>query len=182
MKRGGGRRYYRPEDVDLLRGIRQILYGDGYTIKGAQRILKERGVRHVVAIGRGEETGPAAEPRLSPPAGPVAADPLTEYAPKHLREQSTRPAPADAEGRDARFGPEQEDDRGDAAVSSVSADGDRFGDETRRDARFDDDAPQDGGAVGLSLDGDAEKALRAVLGELQECRRILRDLRENSGM
>jgi DNA-binding transcriptional MerR regulator len=47
MKRGGGRRYYRPEDVDLLRGIRHLLYEDGYTIKGVQRILKERGVRHV---------------------------------------------------------------------------------------------------------------------------------------
>ena len=41
MKRGGGRRYYRPEDVDLLRGIRHLLYGDGYTIRGVQRILRE---------------------------------------------------------------------------------------------------------------------------------------------
>lgn len=47
MKRGGGRRYYRPDDVDLLRGIRHLLYDEGYTIKGVQRILKERGVRFV---------------------------------------------------------------------------------------------------------------------------------------
>lgn len=44
MKRGGGRRYYRPEDLDLLRGIRDLLHADGYTIKGVQRILRERGV------------------------------------------------------------------------------------------------------------------------------------------
>ncbi|HET6196823.1 MAG TPA: MerR family transcriptional regulator [Acetobacteraceae bacterium] len=41
LKRGGGRRYYRPEDIDLLRRIRSLLYDDGYTIKGVQRLLKE---------------------------------------------------------------------------------------------------------------------------------------------
>ena len=41
LKRGGGRRYYRPEDIDLLRRIRTLLYEDGYTIKGVQRLLKE---------------------------------------------------------------------------------------------------------------------------------------------
>src|SRR6478752_4633178 len=41
LKRGGGRRYYRPEDIDLLRRIRTLLYDDGYTIKGVQRLLKE---------------------------------------------------------------------------------------------------------------------------------------------
>ncbi len=41
LKRGGGRRYYRPEDVDLLRRIRTLLYTEGYTIKGVQRLLRE---------------------------------------------------------------------------------------------------------------------------------------------
>ncbi len=50
MKRGGGRRYYRPEDMDLLRAIRTLLYGEGYTIRGVQRMLKERGVRAVMAL------------------------------------------------------------------------------------------------------------------------------------
>jgi len=50
MKRGGGRRYYRPDDVDLLRGIRHLLYGEGYTIRGVQRILKEQGLRYVQTI------------------------------------------------------------------------------------------------------------------------------------
>ncbi|MCC6984443.1 MAG: MerR family transcriptional regulator [Bauldia sp.] len=54
MKRGGGRRYYRPDDVAVLRGIRQLLYGEGYTIKGVQRILKEQGHRFVIAAGLGE--------------------------------------------------------------------------------------------------------------------------------
>jgi DNA-binding transcriptional MerR regulator len=47
LKRGGGRRYYRPQDIDLLRAIKQLLYAEGFTIRGVQRILKERGVRAV---------------------------------------------------------------------------------------------------------------------------------------
>jgi DNA-binding transcriptional MerR regulator len=61
MKRGGGRRYYRPADVDLLKGIRHLLYDKGFTIRGVQRILREQSIPHVVAIGRGEvEAGPEA--------------------------------------------------------------------------------------------------------------------------
>jgi DNA-binding transcriptional MerR regulator len=48
MKRGGGRRYYRPEDVALLRGIRVLLYNDGYTIRGVQKLLREQGPRYVM--------------------------------------------------------------------------------------------------------------------------------------
>jgi DNA-binding transcriptional MerR regulator len=64
MKRGGGRRYYRPDDVDLLRGIRHLLYAEGYTIRGVQRILRDEGPRFVVSVGRGEvvsDGGAAAE-------------------------------------------------------------------------------------------------------------------------
>ncbi len=53
LKRGGGRRYYRPDDIDLLRGIRYLLYGEGYTIRGVQRILREQGPRFVIGAGRG---------------------------------------------------------------------------------------------------------------------------------
>ncbi len=52
LKRGGGRRYYRPDDIDLLCGVRLLLYGEGYTIKGVQRLLKEKGVGFVVGVGR----------------------------------------------------------------------------------------------------------------------------------
>lgn len=55
MKRGGGRRYYRPDDVELLQGIRHLLYDQGYTIKGVQKILRENGNKYVVAAGRGED-------------------------------------------------------------------------------------------------------------------------------
>jgi DNA-binding transcriptional MerR regulator len=56
MKRRGGRRYYRPDDVDLLRGIRRLLYGEGYTIRGVQRILKEHGVKSVQGLVDGSST------------------------------------------------------------------------------------------------------------------------------
>ena len=54
MKRAGGRRYYRPADVELLKGIRGLLYGEGYTIRGVQKILKEEGAAYVCGVGRGE--------------------------------------------------------------------------------------------------------------------------------
>lgn len=53
LKRGGGRRYYRPDDVDLLRGIRRLLHVEGYTIKGVQKVLRDQGARVVVDLGRG---------------------------------------------------------------------------------------------------------------------------------
>lgn len=85
MKRGGGRRYYRPEDVDLLRAIRHLLYGEGYTIKGVQRLLKDLGARTVAQMplqdlrlgghssaGAGRaETGDVAEPGAG--SGPTQA-------------------------------------------------------------------------------------------------------------
>jgi len=54
MKRAGGRRYYRPADVELLKGIRSLLYKEGYTIRGVQKILKEDGASYVAGVGRGE--------------------------------------------------------------------------------------------------------------------------------
>jgi DNA-binding transcriptional MerR regulator len=54
MKRGGGRRYYRPQDVELIKGIRTMLYDQGYTIKGVQKLLRENGNQFLVAIGNGD--------------------------------------------------------------------------------------------------------------------------------
>ncbi|SOE17340.1 MerR-like DNA binding protein [Hoeflea halophila] len=54
MKRGGGRRYYRPDDIELLKGIRILLYDQGYTIKGVQKLLKQNGNKFVIAIGSGD--------------------------------------------------------------------------------------------------------------------------------
>jgi len=78
MKRGGGRRYYRPDDVDLLRGIRHLLYGDGYTIRGVQRILREQGVRAVQLVGQGHAVA------LPPPS--------FDAAPRDAEDASEEPA------------------------------------------------------------------------------------------
>ncbi len=72
VKRGGGRRYYRPEDVRLLRGIRGLLYDDGMTIKGVQKILRERGIRHVIGLGT-LENGEATPDLVAADAAPVSA-------------------------------------------------------------------------------------------------------------
>lgn len=67
LKRGGGRRYYRPEDIALLRQIQKLLYEDGYTIKGVQRLLRE-----------GRSQPPVPRPASNPPERrqPVAAEPV----------------------------------------------------------------------------------------------------------
>lgn len=52
LKRAGGRRYYRPDDIDLLKGIRALLYNEGFTIKGVQKVLREQGAKHVGEVGR----------------------------------------------------------------------------------------------------------------------------------
>ena len=54
MKRGGGRRYYRPHDVELIKGIRHMLYDQGYTIKGVQKLLRENGNQFLVAVANGD--------------------------------------------------------------------------------------------------------------------------------
>lgn len=90
MKRGGGRRYYRPDDVNLLRGISHLLYDEGYTIKGVQRILKEQGVRHVTnsVVQGGEsahevpEAAAGAAPSANKAAPPVESAPAEPVEPK----------------------------------------------------------------------------------------------------
>jgi DNA-binding transcriptional MerR regulator len=78
LKRGGGRRYYRPDDVELLKGIRHLLYDHGYTIKGVQKLLKNNGNKFVAAAASGdlatmealaaqseEEDAPAPQPKVA---------------------------------------------------------------------------------------------------------------------
>jgi DNA-binding transcriptional MerR regulator len=62
MKRGGGRRYYRPNDLDLLRGIRHLLYSEGYTIRGVQRLLREQGLRFVQSVWQEGAPQPVHQP------------------------------------------------------------------------------------------------------------------------
>jgi DNA-binding transcriptional MerR regulator len=88
LKRGGGRRYYRPDDLDLLRGIRSLLYRDGLTIKGVQKILREQGVRYVMELGRGANLAalppPPPDDEFVPEAEPSAAVPPAMDAPPEL--------------------------------------------------------------------------------------------------
>ncbi len=75
LKRGGGRRYYRPEDIDLLRSIRELLYTEGYTIKGVQKLLREGGAKFA-----------------APPPKPVTTDSVVvaSSAPNPAQEPRTR--------------------------------------------------------------------------------------------
>jgi DNA-binding transcriptional MerR regulator len=188
MKRGGGRRYYRPDDVNLLRGIRHLLYGEGYTIRGAQRILREQGARFVQVVW--QEGAP------QPPHGAQEDAGLTE--------EVEAPAPAveiEVENRSLRG----------RIVSLVGVD---FGDSmTKVDTRHEPplhsapeprveptdraihgarepepaNAPQvpavmpavqaEPAEVTRRLEGDDVRRLRAALQELVECRKLVETAR-----
>jgi DNA-binding transcriptional MerR regulator len=93
LKRAGGRRYYRPEDVELLRRIRELLYKHGYTIKGVQRLLKDHGLADMPV------PGPAA-PSLSPVSRPLAATPPSPPVTVAMPAPSPAAAPLAARGTD----------------------------------------------------------------------------------
>ncbi len=103
LKRGGGRRYYRPEDVQLLRRIRDLLYRDGYTIRGVQKLLREQ------AKGTGETAGEAPAPtvvsatpalapapvaHVVPAAAPAQPVPVAQPAPPHPASRAETPPSA----------------------------------------------------------------------------------------
>jgi DNA-binding transcriptional MerR regulator len=100
MKRGGGRRFYRRSDLDLLKGIRRLLYGEGYTIRGVQRILREEGVAHVASIGRGETVARKRDARdleldgVPKPGSAVPAPRISRTAPPPGLAPLARPADA----------------------------------------------------------------------------------------
>ncbi|WP_343082053.1 MerR family transcriptional regulator [Ostreiculturibacter nitratireducens] len=110
IKRAGGRRYYRPADISLLDGIRKLLHEDGITIRGVQKILKEKGARYVADLSQIEETlaaeaeeAPEREPaeaaveaRASAPEAPAEAASPSELSPP-VEEESLAPEPAVAE-------------------------------------------------------------------------------------
>jgi len=74
MKRAGGRRFYRPQDIAVLRGVRALLHDEGYTIKGVQKLHKEHGVRRLASVGEGGEIPtPAAGEELYAAAPDVTA-------------------------------------------------------------------------------------------------------------
>ncbi len=147
MKRGGGRRFYRPEDVDLLRGIRHLLYGEGYTIRGVQRILREQGVAFVQNVWRaGVEPPPpeaeedAAEDDIDGPTPAGRAEPdLSSLAPPPQR------------GRD-RANSERRAERREPNLAAPGP------------------AMQ---PLARGIDAEAKRKLAAALNELIECRRLI---------
>jgi DNA-binding transcriptional MerR regulator len=96
MKRAGGRRFYRPHDVDLINGIRKLLYEHRYTIRGVQMILREKGPAAVIAIGRGEAPGPdPAAPEATPARDTPSAAPAAYAAAPLAGEEELRLALTD---------------------------------------------------------------------------------------
>jgi DNA-binding transcriptional MerR regulator len=163
LKRGGGRRYYRPDDVDLLRGIKHLLYDEGYTIRGLQRILKEQGNRFVVAVGKGEisaDAASAAMPPLAPPSHSEAVAVEPEFDTAH-------------EEADENIAPEPVQKRA-KTVSEITGQARSRGifDRLRgRDAEAEDEMP------GRSLNAAERRTLQATLYELLECKRLLDQVR-----
>ncbi len=94
MKRGGGRRYYRPEDMELLRGIRALLHAEGYTIRGVQKILREHGVDQVKAAALRVAAAQAAAPTMPTAGRKRGRKPLAKL-PTHAAPQAETKAPAE---------------------------------------------------------------------------------------
>jgi DNA-binding transcriptional MerR regulator len=177
MKRGGGRRYYRPEDVLLLRGIRHLLYEEGYTIHGVQRILRDRGVRHVYAIGQaveklnvrldtegipGEELGAREDDR-------AGLSGLLDYLPALL---APRTDAGDEMRRDVEL-PEPPEMR-DEDMEPIPFRRSHASDAPRQaqDEEF-------AATEGARQSAEAARILRTTLQELSECQRLLDGARED---
>jgi DNA-binding transcriptional MerR regulator len=161
LKRGGGRRYYRPDDIDLLRGIRHLLYSEGYTIRGAQRILKDHGIKFVQNVWRKGAPQPA--------RATEAVEPEIPEAPP-LRPQPREQRRGDADSAHRRlFGLLP-------SFLSSDLDEDRLAESRRADADTmilpSPLAPRVS-EVGPILPAEGVRKLQDTLRELQECRRLL---------
>ncbi|MGZ8396425.1 MAG: MerR family transcriptional regulator [Rhodoplanes sp.] len=172
MKRGGGRRYYRPDDVELLRGIRHLLYGQGYTIRGVQRILREQGPRFVQTVWQEGAPQPERLPEVEAderedagiedePVAPRPADRAgEEFASNGVAEAPQRREPSLTEAaEDASFA-------GNGAMESPQTAADRNEQPEQRLAE-----PERAGEL-LPVDRDR---LQSVLETLDACKRLLDD-------
>ena len=154
MKRAGGRRYYRADDVDLLRGIRQLLYGEGYTIRGVQRILKEHGVKFVQTVWQEGAEQPERVP--DDDMAEEAVDPVPGEAGRSRGLRGLLPSLQSKEM-------ERREPRLDNAAGVAETDAD----------------PHEPDVVNTSdskLEQEDLRKLQAVLHELSECRRLLDDV------
>lgn len=144
LKRGGGRRYYRPDDLALLRGIRELLYRQGYTIKGVQRILRDQGIKVVQSVGRGE--------------GTIAASPNGESAPDPQPAPQFKDYETPSHGQGSVAATLTQPIAAPVAAQNAAANGAR---------------PNDSADLGRSLQENQRLRLRSALFELAECRRLL---------
>jgi DNA-binding transcriptional MerR regulator len=166
LKRGGGRRYYRPDDIDLLRGIRHLLYGEGYTIRGVQRILKEQGARFVVAAGRGEV--PALNGK-----GAANGDLAGRREPDLGAEDYPEVAAGMEEG-EADDIPEVEVEREDHdPADDMPEPKGMVGAARRLVGQLMESRAPAAPTTGARLSGDEQRRLKETLAELLECKRIL---------
>lgn len=124
MKRGGGRRLYRPDHVALLRGIKALLYDDGLTIKGVQKMLREKGAKTVIARGKAdaELSLERVEP-AQPEEGMLPLD-LPEDAEAKLKDLRTRVGPQAAIAAEDRKKINRSIDRLESLLNRLEADPD----------------------------------------------------------
>jgi DNA-binding transcriptional MerR regulator len=170
MKRGGGRRYYRPEDIDLLRGIKHLLYGEGYTIRGVQRILREQSVGFVQAVW--QEGAP------QPPHGGGDEEDVVDEAaetevetyeePRGLRERFSSLI-----GRDLGDHPETPGDRREPPLQSAPMPHVDPDDRAIFDAAVPAPARSSAASPSAASAQDQVNKLHAALHELMECRKLI---------
>jgi DNA-binding transcriptional MerR regulator len=166
MKRGGGRRYYRPEDIELLRGIRHLLYGEGYTIRGVQRILREQGLRTVQSVGQGRAVALPEPSRENGPNGKDQAEAgqnVLKFRPSLFPDAALEMQPDGDQ--------EEAPDDGDLFRTPVALRGNDGG-EARTDPAPE-AAPRAAMPVITGLAPEELDRLKAALHQLEECRRML---------
>ena len=174
LKRGGGRRYYRPDDIDLLRGIRHLLYGEGYTIRGAQRILKDHGIKFVQHVWKPG----AAQPSRGVPAPVETAEPEAEL-------EIAEPVAARPSHGSGRRGDTDPAHRRLFGLLPSFLSGALDEERLAESRRVDDEALASTPMIPLTmksepppapkpaLSGEGLAKLRDTLSELQECRKLL---------
>jgi DNA-binding transcriptional MerR regulator len=143
MKRGGNRRYYRPEDVELLRGIRQLLHEEGYTIGGVQKVFRDNGVNYVKNYWRTAGQSGAPDAR----AGSALPD-LAGEAADHARIAALERAKTASKRQTGKLGASVADAVPDTSARQTAASPDRLSAAHRRQ-------------------------LQAALAELEQCRALL---------
>jgi len=157
LKRAGGRRFYRPDDIELLRAIQKLLYGEGYTIKGVQKLLKDQGVHAVVAVSRTERggyQGTDAQLRHAHAERP----PLNKALFDETDEPGAPPAPAETRNKPNAIAAEM------ASYPDTECDAPLDGDTTASNRAPMSRAP---------MSNETFAVMEKLLSELLECQRIL---------